>query len=96
MHADENRPAFLHRAQRVGQADLLTGGRPAGDRQQRRGERHPPVRARAQELAVQRLGQGREGQRQSVLSDRNRQGQWARALCVSPAPVHGTAAGGNG
>ncbi|MCU7926556.1 MAG: IS66 family transposase [Candidatus Thiodiazotropha sp. (ex Dulcina madagascariensis)] len=54
-----------------------------------------PLRVGPQELAIQCLGQGCEGQRQSILADRDRQSEQTGALCLSPVSVHGTAEGRN-
>ena len=62
-----------------------------GDRQQRCRECDPAVCPGKKKLVVQCLGQGREGQCQSVLADRDRQGQRTGALCLSPVSVHRTA-----
>lgn len=48
-----------------------------------RGERHPPLRDRPQELAIQRHSQGPHGQRADLQPDRNGQGQRAGALCLA-------------
>ena len=64
-------------------ADPLPGRWSSGDRQQRCRECDQAIRGRAQELAVQCLGQGCEGRRQSVLADRDGQGERSGALRVS-------------
>src|SRR3546814_20070712 len=56
-----------------------------------RSECHPPVWPGKKILAVQRLSQGRQRQRQPVLADRDGQSERAGTVWLSPASVHGTA-----